>query len=179
MQAKGCQTREMFMRVCLTWSVLLIAASFWPAFAQSACVDIHDNAARLACYDSASGYARQPNVQPNVTSEPIVTPETNATPITTATATPIPEPIARAPQDVRKERDKISATSYPVSKIVAANSGKILVYFTDGQVWRQTDSKRVRIRKTQPSEATIVPGALGSFFVKWDGQSRFRAKRVR
>ena len=49
----------------------------------------------------------------------------------------------------------------------------------DGQVWRQSDSKRVFPRSEQ-FQATIKKGMMGSFFLQIDGIRRnIRVKRIR
>lgn len=58
---------------------------------------------------------------------------------------------------------------------VSGRSGNLRVTLKNGQVWIQTDDKKVR-NKNQ-SEAFIYQAALGSFKMKLDGGLAFRASR--
>ncbi|MEO1643267.1 MAG: hypothetical protein AAFR74_08020, partial [Pseudomonadota bacterium] len=53
------------------------------------------------------------------------------------------------------------------------------VTLDNGQVWQQTDGRRVNYSKRKGvDEATIKQAALGSFMMKLDGGVAFRVKRV-
>lgn len=76
-------------------------------------------------------------------------------------------------------------TDAPVASVREGGSG-ILVTLENGQVWRQTDGTRFRVRPIRSHHleagltATIERGLFGSFFMELshDGR-RFRAERVR
>ncbi len=58
-------------------------------------------------------------------------------------------------------------------------NGKIILVLANGDTWRQTDSRRVRIVKGQPLDVTIEPGAFGSYWLKVQhGGGTFRAEKV-
>ena len=55
--------------------------------------------------------------------------------------------------------------------------GEQIITLDNGQVWRQTDS--VRLKLVEGQSVTIKRGALGSFFIsKENANKRIRAKRV-
>ncbi len=72
--------------------------------------------------------------------------------------------------------DKIE---YAVSAIERTRSNKIRVTLENGQVWIQTDGKRVQFSKRLGvKDAVVQRAALGSFKMKLDGGTAFRVKRL-
>jgi len=70
---------------------------------------------------------------------------------------------------------QIRATTIKVNK---APYGQLIITIDNGQIWRQTDSSRFKLRKDDV--VIIKRGALGSFFIgKENSKKRIRAKRVK
>ncbi|WP_439634215.1 hypothetical protein [Glycocaulis sp.] len=67
----------------------------------------------------------------------------------------------------------------PVSAVRADPYGKLVITLSDGQVWRQTDSRRLPVpRDTDGLTVEIERGALTSFFMRLSSHpTRFRAAR--
>jgi hypothetical protein len=67
----------------------------------------------------------------------------------------------------------------PVRAIRADPFGKLVITLADGQVWRQTDSRRIAVpRDTEGLTVEIERGALTSFFMRLSSHpTRFRAAR--
>ena len=66
------------------------------------------------------------------------------------------------------------------AKVVSAHKlgdGKWLIQLEGGAIWRQTDDQELLKEPHNGSTAVIKRGTLGSFFMKIDGDSAFRAHR--
>ncbi|MGX6647361.1 hypothetical protein ACWCOP_05400 [Maricaulaceae bacterium MS644] len=69
-----------------------------------------------------------------------------------------------------------------VERVTTDRVGKLTVYLENGQVWRQTDTASVSVRRSHLDglTATISRGALSSYFMTLSHNSRrFRAERLR
>lgn len=73
-----------------------------------------------------------------------------------------------------EEIDRISAT---VKEARQDATGKWIIVLSDGAIWRQTDSKKLFRDPHAGSTVDIRTAALGSFFMKVDGQSQIRVHR--
>lgn len=73
--------------------------------------------------------------------------------------------------------DKIEATT---SDFGHNNVGKAYVRLDDGAVWRQTDSRKIRLPFKGPITVEIRRGMLGSFMMKVEGRGQaIRVERIR
>ena len=72
------------------------------------------------------------------------------------------------------EIDRITAT---VESARLDATGKWVIRLADGAVWRQTDSKRMSRDPRKGSTVEIRTAAMGSFFMKVDGQIQIRVRR--
>jgi hypothetical protein len=69
-----------------------------------------------------------------------------------------------------------------VERVATDRVGKLTIHLENGQVWRQTDTESVSVRRSHLDglTATINRGALGSYFMTLSHNSRrFRAERLR
>jgi hypothetical protein len=76
--------------------------------------------------------------------------------------------------------DKVEETEKLTAKIAGATqtgAGKWRIELDDGAVWLQTDDTTLYPLPKAGSTATIRKGALGSFFLTFDGKQSFRARR--
>jgi hypothetical protein len=73
-----------------------------------------------------------------------------------------------------EELDRITAT---VDSARMDASGKWVIKLTDGAVWRQIDTKRIFKDPHHGSTVEIRTAALGSYFMKVDGQMQMRVRR--
>jgi hypothetical protein len=73
-----------------------------------------------------------------------------------------------------EDADKLTATVAAASK---GPTGRWLIQLDGGAVWRQIDDTDLFKTPHKGSVAVVKRGALGSFFMKIDGDSAFRAHR--
>jgi hypothetical protein len=80
------------------------------------------------------------------------------------------------------ERDRKPAQDERIEARVAAvsrdTSGRLIIRLEDGAVWAQTDDGMLGRDPKPGSIALIRHGALGSFFMDFDGRPGFRATRL-
>jgi hypothetical protein len=72
---------------------------------------------------------------------------------------------------------QVDEVTLTVERAVEDMDRRLTLYTTDGQVWRQTSEYDMPITVKKGSQARVTRGVLGSFFIKVDGQSAFRAHR--
>lgn len=79
--------------------------------------------------------------------------------------------------------DVLNEVELEIERTKTFGYDKTRFYFTNGQVWEQTDSYKVRVRKPKdgkPNTAVIDKAALGSYLLKVNGRGRaVRVKRLR
>lgn len=70
-------------------------------------------------------------------------------------------------QAVRSDAGEIEALlNVPVREVGHGTDGKLFVVLSDGQVWRQTDTRRIHLpRDVSGLTASIRRGAVGSYFM--------------
>ncbi len=182
------------------------AFAFHPAQAQlvdvSECVSVADKLTRLACYDSlarrepeASQAATSASAAPIASVKPAPTaakPAPQAQPAATMTAR-APDPLTTPAGKYQSaaEKAKSDADGAPkkaekprllstLSRHQRLNSGKIAVELENGQVWRQLDTKRVRIKNGESLEVEIEESSFGGYWMTIEGAGApFRVERVR
>jgi hypothetical protein len=165
----------------------------------SLCTKSNDDIQRLACYDEV--------VDKNVDNQPKQHKLKHQVPLQVATTDPLgnadqeaqklmPEPALAAselpkkspivqPQqtefgqeNIQRPEDLVQRIEASIIKVKKAHHGKLIITLDNGQVWRQTDSTRLKLRKD--NVVIINRGALGSFFIgKKNANKRIRAKRVK
>lgn len=157
------------------------------------CVRIEQDRERLRCYDAAlrapAPAARQPQADAPPAArtpqrreaEPAPPPARAAAAAPAATpATPASPTAAAAPSRAAAARSQPTTETIRV-RIVSVrrdNTANATFVTDDGQVWRQTDGRRVNLDEP-PFAAEIRPGALGSSFLVPDGKRAIRAHRER
>lgn len=153
----------------LSWipaSLILLSASAHAASATNTlhdCRQISDKLERLVCYDNLAD-AQQVN------------PQAQATPVVTAPAVVASKPeqtFGVTPKPIEKV-DKIELT---INKVKKNPYGALRLYFDNGQVWKQTDTRSFRLKSGD--KVYIERAALGSFLLGIDGRNTtIRVKRV-
>ena len=73
-----------------------------------------------------------------------------------------------------EEADRITSTVVEAAK---GPNGRWLVQLEGGATWRQTDDTDLYKTPHKGSVAVVRKGALGSYFMKIDGDTAFRAHR--
>lgn len=145
-------------------------ANATPVGTVTACRSIADNAARLACYDSAAAALDQA-----VTSKDLV---------------------VLSPGDVKQTRRSLFGFALPklpflgdkdqeeeeiTTKLKSARSmgyGKWRLVLEDGAVWETTESNRDEVTPGPGTSVRIKRGVLGSYMINIDGTHGVKARRV-
>ncbi|WP_372872206.1 hypothetical protein [Shewanella sp.] len=156
--------------------LLTLALSTLPAMASveqqlANCATISDKLDRLICYDKlAETAARAPVLVP--AAAVAAAPTTSAA--TISKPAPTMEESFGKTQKAEEEPDRIELEIADVDK---DQYGNLKISFTNGQVWKQTDSRRYKL--TTGEKIFIEKGALSSFYLGSDSRnSTIRVKRI-
>jgi hypothetical protein len=138
------------------------------------CAKSNENLQRLACYDTV--------INKNINSHPEkhkVQQQASLQVATTEQVDNAKQQQAEFGQENQPDsKDIISQIQATVIKTKKAPRGELIISLDNGQVWRQTDSTHLKLRKD--NLVIIERGALGSFFIgKENSNKRIRAKRVK
>ena len=151
------------------------------------CAAIADDMSRLECFDRLAQSREQPAAPP-VAAEPATAP--TPAPVASSAAAPEPAPAVdeaqalddevgrtarRAPDGGKRPRESWVAE---VSRCDEAVDGKMLFFFENGQIWKQSKSRRVSIEDCSV-EATLTKDMFG-FKMSLAGYDRtVRVRRIR
>ncbi|PKG98037.1 hypothetical protein [Paraglaciecola sp. MB-3u-78] len=163
------------------------------------CAQSNDSLQRLVCYDNLAKKTQVKTTQEQnkqtkkqkivVTPSPPVLQKKAVLSTKLIAELPIepdiskPKPIVNSTANFGQENIKhpkglISQIQATVIKTKKAPRGELIIFLDNGQVWRQTDSTRLKLSKD--NVVIIERGALGSFFIgKENANKRIRAKRVK
>jgi len=135
-----------------------------------ACLEEFTNSDRLSCYDDAVEQLYADRVPQSTAPESVAT---DATSTTDETLEEAPSPVAE------RSRDEPRRFLRRVTKFGYTSDDKIMVWLDNGNVWRQSDSVYLRSQTSDGvAEAELRRGAFGSTWIKLDGGTAFKAKRV-
>jgi hypothetical protein len=140
----------------------------------SLCTKNKDDTQRLACYDEV--------VDKNVNTQPKQYKVKHQAPLQDIT-TEQEDNTNQQQAEFGQENDLrskgfINQLQATINKIEKTVYGKLVITLDNQQVWRQTDSTRLNLRKN--NVIIIERGAFGSFFIsKENANKRIRAKRMR
>lgn len=152
-----------------------VAGSGLPVAVQRllACRAATPDSARLACYDTAVGeFARLVD-----TGELVVVDKERVSRVKRqAFGFSLPSLSLFEHGDKPAELDSISAVA---ASAYRQGDGRWVVELEDGGVWAQTDNEAVGHDPRKGSMVEIKKAAMGSFFMKIDGQRALRARRVK
>ncbi|ABZ78425.1 conserved hypothetical protein [Shewanella halifaxensis HAW-EB4] len=159
-----------------TASLMLSSTAYASIETQLAkCATIEDKLERLICYDDLS-QATQSN---STVTKSLPTAET----VTVAASSAAVVSTTNKPQDefgkVKKSQDEeISKIYLNVSKVSKDSYRALKIQFSNGQVWKQTDSRSFRLKADQT--VYIEKAALGSFMLGLDDRNTtIRVKRLK
>ena len=147
------------------------------------CAEIDDGTERLACYDNAVGRTRQAQEAgefQTITRQEAEDVQKDAFGFSMPSLPKFRLPSFGNEGDEVKRDDEgdISEVVLVIDRITEDRLGKVFIEFENGQAWRQSDSKRIRVsRKRPPESATIKRGSFGSFLIKLSTGESFKAKR--
>lgn len=156
--------RKLFGIFTLTIATSTTAASLDQSL--STCRAIDDANQRLTCYDAI---ALGPQTHTNPQNETAAIPSETTSERFKALFGFEEKEIAKQIPD----RIEVEVTEF------SSNYGKAMIRLSNGQIWRQIDSKRFAYRADN-GPAYIQRGAMGSFFFsQQDTNARIRVKRVK
>ncbi len=156
------------------------------ASSAQACASIADNALRLACYDRLLGASHADGGQAQRSESPAAPPAGTSGPAAPAAEaaraaqTPAaPRAVSAAPAAEREththreeSRSNREASGEFAIRVVDVRRyrqrANAFLITDDGDVWRQTDGKRIQFPKT-PFRAVITHGSFGSHFLQPPG----------
>lgn len=135
------------------------------------CRKITDPSARLACYDAASAA-----IESAETSGDLVVMDRRQ--IREAKRSLFGfDASALNIFDRGSSPEIIDNVTLTIDRAYLGDGGKWVLVMDDGQVWRQVDTESVSRDPRKGSKAEIRRAALGSYFLKIDGQRSIRARR--
>ena len=126
------------------------------------CSSIEDSAARLACYDSQSARQRSGLTAPDNT-------------VGSTTDGSADDPGS---ESINREKGDVSAIRATVTSCRKDANGKYHFYFENGQVWKQSDQKRLKYKECEFA-ITITKDFFGLKMQPDGGKSRIRITRVK
>ncbi|QYK01067.1 hypothetical protein [Shewanella psychrotolerans] len=138
------------------------------------CAGISDKLDRLICYDNLAANALNHNVnQPIQASVSKPAPVAQA-PVVAATAISAEESFGKI---YKEDPDQITKIDMTVKSVSKDAYGALKISFENGQVWKQSDSRRFKIKAGET--VYIEKGALGSFMLgKESLNTTIRVKRL-
>lgn len=152
----------------LTAIVLLTAASAQAQDLSSAletCKKIKSQADRLICFDAVASM--------NKTTAPIQ-PEKPAP----VSKDEIVKEIKQQEFGLKSQKEDPETLVSTIKKIKKNPYGKLTIYLEEGQVWKQSDSSKLKLKKGY--SVSIRKAALGSFLLSTENSKRtMRVKRVK
>ncbi|WP_417763406.1 hypothetical protein [Shewanella sp.] len=146
------------------WLAMLSVGFTLPAMASveqslQQCVQITNDTQRLACFDELSASINTANIQIEV-----ATPATSSVPSPSSSAV---DRFGAKPKEAINEPDEIKLT---VASINKSPRGALIITFENGQIWRQLQAQRYRLRPGD--KVTIEKAALGSFLLRAEGRNQ-------
>lgn len=142
-----------------------------------ACTSIEDALERVACYDAAVGRFKAAEDAGEVTVVAKAEVEEIQREAFGFNLPSLPRFVASRSDS--PEETKIETIEVPVSQVVRLRSDNLRVALENGQIWEQTDGKRVQYSARLGVEsAEIQRAAFGSYKMKLDSGPAFRVKRI-
>lgn len=176
--------RLFVLLACLLWSLTGFGAEL--AEQMRACLAEQSDAARLACYDALAAGVASPEPVSGPTPERVtqsqVAPEIPASsdkPTAAVPADQVAETVSPAEASFGQPAEKKTPDSIlaEISEIDKTAYGKLVLSLTNGQIWRQLDSKRTTLRPGD--EIRITSAVSGSFLLsKATGGTSIRVRRI-
>ena len=137
------------------------------------CRAVAENVARLACYDAAAARLDEAEAKGEVV---VLDKAQRQQARREAFGFTIPS------FDIFNRGSEAEAAGPMVFKVAEAwqdGNGRWGVELDTGAIWRQTDSESIYRKPKKGSSVELKPAAMGSYFMKIDGQRAVRAKRER
>lgn len=133
-----------------------------------------DNAERLACYDAATATLGEAEKKGDIV---VVDREVAKAARRQAFGFSLPSlDIFKGAEEKPEEADQLSTV---VTSAYRGGDGKWVFELEGGAMWVQNDNEPIDRQPKKGSKVEIRKAAMGSFFLKSDGQRAVRARRVK
>lgn len=147
-----------------------------------ACASLDDDMARLACYDDAVGRlkaAEEAGEVTTVSKAEVEEVQREAFGFSLPSLPKLAMPRFGGGED-KDDDGTINSVTTGVASIKTSRINGLAVTLENGQVWQQTDTRRVSYSKRKGvEEAEVKKASFGSFMMKLDGGTAFRVKRIK
>lgn len=168
-------------------AIMLVSAQANAGLEQqlTACAATADKLDRLICYDNVSANIKSASVPSAGAASQTVATSAATSAATVAVATPVAVAATATStaeegfglENKRKQENTVDKIYLEVASVDQDPYGDLKVTFTNGQQWKQTESRSYKV--TAGETVFIEKGALGSFFLGTDGRnSKIRVKRI-
>ena len=152
-----------------------------------ACAALEADTERLACYDAAVGRlkaAEEAGEVTTVTKTEIEKVEREAFGFSMPSLPTLTMPkFGRSASDGDSDRSaegELQTITAAVTNVSVSKINGLRVTLENGQIWQQTDSRKIYYSKKKGvKDAEVRRAAMGSFMMKLDGGSAFRVKRLK
>jgi hypothetical protein len=184
------QTSIRLCCISLVCSVQMVLAADRDAALE--CVTISSAGERLACFDAAYGAQESAPASVSVPDAPVAA----AAPAAAAAAISAPELAVKAaseeafgmPQPANTAateaefglpQSQVETLKSVITRVAKDPVGRLTFHLENGQAWKQTETKRFRVKEEDRPVAVIKQGALGSYKLSVEGGSlTTRVKRI-
>lgn len=145
------------------------------------CAAISDKLDRLICYDNLAASVGQVAIQPVVPVTPAAQAKATAAPAAVAApvaAVSVEEQFGNENKIKREQVEEIDKLYFEVASVKQDPYGRLKLTFTNGQQWKQSESRRFKVKAGQT--VFIERAALGSFLMGMDDRNTtIRVKRIK
>ncbi|WOR13588.1 hypothetical protein RYZ27_07370 [Hyphomonas sp. FCG-A18] len=143
------------------------------------CAALSDDTERLACYDNAVGRLKAAEESGEVTTisrSEVETVQREAFGFSLPSLPRLAMPRLGGGDD---DGAAVTEITSGVKSIRSSKVSGLTITLENGQIWRQTDNRRVNYSKREGvDQAVVKQAAFGSFMMKLDGGVAFRVKRI-
>lgn len=136
------------------------------------CRKLSEDAARLACYDTATAALEQAEAKGDIV---VVDREQARTVRRQAFGFSLP---SMAMFERGEEKEQIDNVSGKIASARQDAAGKWVLRLEDGAVWQQVDAQELSLYPKPGQSVTIRKATLGSFLASVEGRRAFRVRRV-
>jgi hypothetical protein len=144
------------------------------------CSSIEDTSARLACYDGLSGRHSAAPIAPSAKVDPssVELSAVGASAVEQSANNPLADPSPEAVRGDTDDRYETVTIQGTVTKCRQDDNKKYYFYFENGQVWKQSDRKRLKFKDCD-FNVTITKDFFGSKMQQEGEDRRIRITRVK
>lgn len=138
----------------------------------SDCRKLTEDAARLACYDSATAALEQAEAKGDIV---VVDREQARTVRRQAFGFSLP---SLSMFERGEEKEQVDSVTGKIASARQDGTGKWILRLEDGAVWQQIDVQELSLYPKAGQSVTVRKATLGSFMASVEGRRAFRVRRV-